>query len=42
MLLTGSYKSISIIKETVKNIEKDKVVALMVYKNVQSNKSLAK
>ena len=42
MLLTGQYKSFSIFKETIKNIEKDKVITLMVYKNVQTNKSLAK
>ena len=29
-------------KETIKNTEKDKVVKFMVYKNLQSNKSLAK
>ena len=29
-------------KETIKNTEKDKVVKFMVYKNLQSNKSLTK
>ena len=41
MLLSGWDKSVSILKETIKNIEKDKVVNFL-NKNVQSNKSLAK
>ena len=41
MLLSGWDKSVSILKETIKNIEKDNVVNFL-NKNVQSNKSLAK
>ena len=41
MLLSGWDKSVSILKETIKNTEKDKVVNFL-NKNVQSNKSLAK
>ena len=30
------------LKETIKNTEKDKILKFMVYKTLQSNKSLAK
>ena len=44
MLVWGEDKSNMryFFKETIKNTEKDKVVKFMVYKTLQSNKSLAK
>ena len=41
MLLSGWDKSVSILKETITNTEKDKVLNLL-DKNIQSNKRLAK
>ena len=41
MLLSGWDKSVSILKETIKNTEKDKVLNFL-SENFYSNKSLAK